>query len=181
MARSRKPAAVSKTPGTRVGTKRRDMRWRAPDGTEWDSRFEYEVFLAYTAAGFQTRKATEQDCVTYSRPVRNGVCRKCGALEVATQHRYTPDLFVIPPHAGKRGGMAQLGPFSLEVKGYLRAERRSLLRALCKAQPNLHLRLLVQRDYQVTKSLSLTEWARKFLHIPVAVWTGQPPSPAEWR
>lgn len=167
---------TSVIPGKRVGTKRRDMRWLAPDGTEWDSRFEYEVFLAYKQSGARVRRCGPEDRVSYTRPVRNAVCRGCTSADVVTTHIYTPDLFVDQDgHEGQEAG----GPFVIECKGYLRADRRSLLRALCKARPDMRLRLIVQRDYPINKrGTTITEWARKFLRIPVAVWSGTPPN---WR
>lgn len=156
------------------------MRWEAPDGTVWASKFEFEVFLGYQRAGIKVRKTTEHDSVRYTRPVRGGVCTKCTAREVVSEHRYTPDLLVVQETPGGAAEqVAEAGDYCLEAKGYLRAERRSLLRALCKERRDLRLRLLVQRDYRVTKSLTLTEWARKYLRIPVAVWTGQ--FPIQWK
>lgn len=159
-------------PGKRVGTKRRDMRWLAPDGVEWDSRFEYEVFRAHEQAGLRVRRCGPEDRVSYTRPVRNAVCGGCGSARVVTTHIYTPDLSVDPDE-----GLD--GTYVVECKGYLRAERRSLLRALVKARPDLRLRLIVQRDYPINKrGTTITEWARKFLKVPVAVWRGTPP---DWR
>lgn len=152
------------------------MRWLAPDGTVWASRFEYGVFLGYKAAGYEVRKCGAEDSVSYQRSVRNGVCGECGSARVATAHSYTPDLSVDPKDGGQRKPVGDVGPYVVECKGYLRGDRRSLLRALRKARPDMPLRLIVQRDYPVTKSLSIVEWARKFLKLPVAVWTGEPPA-----
>lgn len=164
-------------PGKRVGTKHRDMRWLAPDGTEWDSRFEYEVYLVHRNAGINIRKCrSPEDSAAYARSVRNGVCGECGSDQVSTSHSYTPDFSVVPEDPGQLSALAKDGGvFVIECKGYLRAERRSLLRALVKARPDLPLRILVQRDYKVTKSLTITEWVRKFLKRPVAIWRGSVP------
>ena len=103
----------------------------------------------------------------------SGVCPKCGSREVAQEHRYTPDLFVST--AGRVGEAATANAgYYIEVKGYLRAERRSLLRAFRKAWPKSDLRLVVYRDYKVGKS-TLTGWATKFLKVPVHVWDGKVP------
>lgn len=171
-------AAKAVTPGKRVGTKHRDMRWEV-DGEIWASRFEYEVYDAYRRAGYQVRKTTEQDRVAYTRPVRNGLCLQCGVREVASEHTYTADLSVVPKADRQQPHLDDGRPYLLEAKGYLRAERRSLLRALCKARPDLRLRLLVQRDYKVTSKLTITEWAAKYCKIPVAVFDGRPVT--EWR
>lgn len=177
MARTvRKPKAPV-TPGRRIGTKRRDMRWEA-EGQVWDSRFEYEVFRGYRDAGIKIRRCTEADSLRYTAPVRNGVCTECHSRGVVTEHTYTPDFFVSVGEANARGaantGVSSPG-YYLEVKGYLRADRRSLLRALRKALPDVDLRLIAQRDYRVTKQLNLIGWAGKFLKCPAVVWSGGVP------
>lgn len=160
-------------PGQKVGTKRRDMRWLAPDGVEWDSRFEYEVFLAHQKAGLNVRRTTEQDTLSFTRPVRNGTCTNCGSCEVASRHRYTPDLHVDTEDNREHSGLETTG-YAIETKGYLRADQRSLLRALRKARPDSDLRAIVQRDYKVGKG-TVCEWFRKFLKMPCVVWAGEVP------
>lgn len=154
------------------------MRWQAPDGTVWDSKFEYEVFLGLSGrTGYRVRKTAESDSVCYTRPIRNGACTRCPSREVVSEHTYTPDLHIVQEDSSKRGAVGEAESYYVEAKGYLRADRRSLLRALCKARPDLHLRLLVQRDYRVSARLTITEWARKFLKIPVAIWPGDGSAP----
>jgi hypothetical protein len=160
-------------PGKRVGTKRRDMRWLAPDGTEWDSKFEYEVFLTYQKAGLNVRRTTEQDSLLFTRPVRNGTCAICGSCEVASRHRYTPDLHVGAEDDRERSSVQTASHYE-EVKGYLRADQRSLLRALRKAKPDVDLRAVVQRDYKVGKG-TVCQWFRKYLKMPCVVWNGEVP------
>ncbi len=156
------------TPGRRVGTKHRDMRWEA-EGQIWDSRFEYEVFRVYRYKGIDIRRCTAQDSLRYTRPVRNAECTACGADSVVTTHTYTPDFFVSTgDEHGKRTG------YYLEVKGYLRADRRSLLRALRKERKDVDLRVLCQRDYQITDKHTLVTWCEQYLKCPCHVWRGEP-------
>jgi hypothetical protein len=149
------------------------MRWMAPDGTEWDSKFEYEVFLTYQKAGLNVRRTTEQDSLLYTRAVRNGACTKCGSCEVVSRHSYTPDLHVSAEDNREQGGLQATSHYE-EVKGYLRAEQRSLLRALRKARPDVDLRAVVQKDYKVGKG-TVCQWFRKYLKMPCVVWTGEVP------
>ena len=167
-ARAKKPAIA----GQRIGTKKSDMRWLAPDGTVWASRFEYAVYSTLKEKGYDVRKTTEQDSMAYTSPVRNGRCIRCSSDCVVEDRSYTPDLFVVP-----RGGNDAAG-YYLEAKGYLRAERRSLLRAFRKTGPACDLRLVVQRDYKVGKS-TLVGWAERLLKVPVFVWDGD--LPESWR
>jgi hypothetical protein len=144
------------------------MRW-VVDGVTWSSKFEYQIFAALNATPHTVaHKTTDRDAMNYTAPVTNGLCEKCGNRHVVTERHYTPDLLVYAYDKPDRG-------FYVEAKGYLRAERRSLLRAWRKSHPTVDLRMLVQRDYKVTAKLTITQWAAKFLKIPVAVWTGTLP------
>jgi len=176
MARSvRGSKARSVIPGHKVGAKRRDMRWLAPDGTEWDSKFEYEIFLTYQKVGLSVRRTNEQDRLLFTRPVRNGACTECDSCSVVSRHYYTPDIYVGAADDRERSGLQATG-YYVEAKGYLRAEQRSLLRSLRKARPDVDLRLIVQRDYKVTSKLTITEWARKYLRVRAHVWNGTVPA-----
>lgn len=154
--------------GSRVGTKKSDTRWLAPDNTVWASRFEYAVYSKLKELGYDVRKTTEQDRMAYTSPVKNGRCRRCSSDCVVTERTYTPDLFVVPR------GEPQSAGYYLEAKGYLRAERRTLLRSFRKTGPACDLRLVVQRDYNVGKS-TLVGWAIRLLKVPVTVWSGDLP------
>lgn len=171
----RTSAAVRQTtPGKRVGTKRSDLRWRAPDGVVWSSRYEYELYLELKEQEHNVRKTTEKDSMGYASPVRSGRCLQCGSSEVVQQHVYTADLFV-----DKEGGPNKSkhssgdGDYHIEAKGYIRAPKRALLRHLRKTRPDVDLRFVVQRDYRVTKQATITEWARKYLKVPAIVWAGR--------
>jgi hypothetical protein len=174
--RKAKPPPIA---GERVGTKRSDMRWQSPDGSVWASRFEYAVYSALKDKGYDVRKTTEQDRMAYTSPVVNGKCTVCAADRVVTERHYTPDLFVVsrsgttadPEDPSRRG-------YYIEAKGYLRGDRRSLLRAFRKSGPNCDLRMVVQRDYKVGKS-TLVGWATRLLKVPVTIWTGD--LPEDWR
>lgn len=166
----RKPKRIP-TAGRRVGTKRRDMRWESPDGALWDSRFEYEVHDGFQRSASRGKvRRTEQggrDTFSYSVPVRNATCDSCGQAKVSKHRHLTPDLF----HDGTDAN-GHKGSYFIETKGYLRAAERSLLRAFCKARQDVSLRILYQRDFPVSKSLTITQWTAKFLKIPFAVWPG---------
>lgn len=171
MPRQRK-AAKPVTAGRRTGTKRRDFRWTAPDGTIWASRFEFEVFTALKEQGYAIRKTGPEDSLHYTSTTIGGRCTACGSGKVVQERVFTADLFVdTTDESGGAGNNVRTG-YYLETKGYLRSTRRSLLRAFRKAQPNVDLRLIVQRDYPVGKG-TLTEWATKYLKVPVCVWKGK--------
>jgi hypothetical protein len=160
-------------PGQRVGTKKTDTRWQAPDGTVWASRFEFAVFTKLKEAGYNVRKTTEQDRFAYTSPVKGGKCTVCASHDVVTERTYTPDLFVVPA-----GAASDDEGYFIEAKGYLRSERRALLRSFRKTGPRIDLRLVVQRDYKVGKS-TLVGWATRLLKVPVHVWNGDLPN--EWK
>jgi hypothetical protein len=170
--------------GKRVGTKSRDTRWLAEDGTIWASRFEYAVYSTLKDKGYDVRKTCEQDRMAYASVVANGRCRGCDSTDVVAERHYTPDLFVVPKRSRPGSGVEDptrpgTWGYYLEAKGYLRAERRTLLRAFRKTGPSCDLRLVVQRDYPVGKS-TLTGWANRLLKVPVTVWDGKE-LPEDWR
>jgi hypothetical protein len=177
--RKRRFSKAGVLPG-RIGTKRSDRRFRAPDGSEWDSRYEWQVYDALRRSGVDVERCEKggRYSIAYTQRLNNVACSACGSTEVGKQRRYTPDLF---HHAEKRDAAegAALG-YRIELKGYLRAEERSLLRALCKARPDLDLRIVYQRDWRVSRKsgLTITQWTHKFLKIPYAVWKGK--ADIEW-
>lgn len=177
--RTRAAKAKAVTPGHKVGTKRRDMRWEAPDGEIWDSRFEYEVYLGLTAQGLQVSRTGSEASLSYTAPIRNGLCADCGSREVVSEHTYTPDLLVRGPSEDGNGDVVQQAPYFIEAKGYLRSDRRALLRSLRKAHPSVDLRVVVQRDYRATAKRTITEWVIKYLKCPVAIW--RPGSSLKWQ
>lgn len=187
---SKRASASGKNPkvaGIRVGTKKRDMRWEAPDGTIWASRFEYAVYSTLKAQGYNVRKSTAEDRFPYTDPVTNGRCLECNSTRCVTDRGYTPDLFIGPPGEDlqlsaqrvRNGDASTIWGYFVEAKGYLRSDRRSLLRSFRKSWPSLNFRLVVQRDYKVTAKLTITQWAAKFLRVPVTVWDGTLPD--EWK
>lgn len=179
-------AVKKKTVGKRVGTKRRDMRWITPEGT-FDSKFEYEVYKAGLDAKIPIRRTTKgkpdtagSDTVSYWHPSRGGACRSCGSTEVGTLRSFTADLLYDPallrPQSGNKGDTSdQSPPFLIESKGYLRSNKRSLLRSLVKARKDIALRIILQRNFPISKKSSITDWVRKYLKIPFAVWNGKWP------
>lgn len=178
-ASTKRPRRFSKAgirPG-RIGTKPSDRRFRAPDGSEWDSRFEWTVYDVLLRQGHAIERCKRggHHTVSYMQQLNNASCGACGSTEVGKRRTYTPDLF----HHAVGGGAAKdaNAGYCIELKGYLRAEERSLLRALCKARPDLDLRFIFQRNWVVSKSSGTTilEWCRKFLKRPCAVWSGQMP------
>lgn len=173
LAKSR-AAAIAQIGGQRIGTKKRDMRWQDPDGNVWASRFEYSVYKALKEQGYNVRRTTPQDSKAYTATVKNGECLECNSERVVTNHWYTPDLFVTTGPEGEPFGQSG---YYIEAKGYLRAERRSLLRSFRKARPDVDFRLVVERDYKVGKG-TLISWADKYLKVPVIKWDGK--LPEDW-
>ena len=170
-----KPNAAN---GRRVGTKRSDTRWQDETGHIWASKFEYQVFCGLQAGSgraYTARKCERgADTFNYESPVKSARCRDCKSSAVFTERTYTPDFCI----TGTGGSDAQRGRYYIEAKGYLRSEQRRLLRDFRKACPLVNLRLVVARDYAVTRKLNLTEWVEKFLRCPVVVWTGE--LPEDW-
>lgn len=163
--------------GSKIGHKRSDFRFRAEDGSEWDSKFEAQVFFTLKEQGYNVRRSTPQDSLGYTSTIRGGICTECCSRDVAQERVYTFDLFVDTSNGLERKQDERSG-YSLETKGYLRQDRRGLLRHFRKARPDVDLRFIVQRDYPVGKG-TITSWITKYLHAPVIVWNGS--LPESWK
>lgn len=165
----------------RIGTKRSDWRFRAPDGSEWDSKFEWQVFDALTKQGHRIRRCERglADSVPYTQRILNAACGACGSDAVGKRRSYTAD-FLHDPERKESQRETDDGRFLVELKGYLRADERGLLRALCKARPDLRLVFIFQRDFTVSRrsGLKATDWVEKYLKKPAIVWKGKIPN--EW-
>lgn len=151
------------TTGKRVGTKRSDRRWQAPDGTIWASKFEYQVYDALIRhfAG-NPRVSVERcgsDCsLGYHSSVKNGRCLECGTVCVVQERTYTPDIRIVrTSESGKQRHTY------IEAKGYFEGSKRSLFRQVLKAHKGVDIRLVAERDHWVTKGKTkLSDWAKRF-------------------
>jgi hypothetical protein len=161
----RKAKAKVAVGGKRVGNKRSDYRWEAPDGTIWASLFEFKVYTALVGAGLPVIKANESYTVKYTSSFPHGYCGDCKSENVIQDRTFTPDL-VLPGYV-------------IEAKGYLRADRRKLLRDMRRCLPDYPLRFILERDYKATAKLKLSEWIAKYLRCPVVVWAGS--IPEDWK
>lgn len=161
------------------------MRWIAPDGAVWDSKFEYEVYKAAKDAKLPVYRAVkgtpdgaESDTVAYWDSLRVGSCRACGSSDVGKLRSYTPDILHSPGVSRKRPqdqSEERRTSSYIDVKGYLRADKRRLLRALVKARKDINLRILLQRDFTLSRTATASSWIRKMLKIPYAIWDGKWP------
>src|SRR5271170_8035301 len=98
--KSPKGTLKCKLVGRRMGTKRRDMRWLSPDGQEWDSKLEAEVYESLHKAGYTRVRRTrsgrpgeESDTFVYTVPVRNASCDVCKSTAVSKRRTYTADFY----------------------------------------------------------------------------------------
>ena len=156
--------------GDRVGTKRSDRRWKAPDGTIWASKFEYTVYDTLLSADFDVRKCGHDDTISYVEPRRNSRCVECGSDKVVQDRTYTPDLCMY--QETQRGDRPI---YNIETKGYFRAERRKLFREMVKSNPTYPIVVILERNGWVTKGKSryLDYFKRYLKTVPVFVWNGQ--------
>lgn len=165
--------------GKRVGKKRSDFRWLDTDGNVWASRFEYSVYTALKEQGVTVRKTTTEDSIPYTSVVPNSRCRGCESVDVVQDRVFTPDLFIVPQADDGQGKARDSTPYYIEAKGFLRADRRSLLRRFRQAEPGARIRFIIERDYRVSAKRSLSQWITDFLKYPVIVWKGSIPN--DWR
>ena len=163
--------------GRHIGKKRKDMRFEAPDGEVWDSKFEWQVAEGAKRAGVRLLRADKRggtDTISYFHQVRGTSCQDCGSDRVGKIRGITFDLLMPDWHPlGKENGGY------LEVKGYMRADKRSLYRSLFKEKTDIAACIIIQSDYRVGKG-TFSQWITKHLHIPVFLWRGEFPKPTDW-
>src|ERR1700761_3018185 len=86
---------ASKVGGTKVGTKRKDMRFLSPEGEEWDSKFEWQGFEGARRAGIKLIRCDKDgasDTLSYFHSVRGTSCADCGSSRVGKLRRLTFDF-----------------------------------------------------------------------------------------
>jgi hypothetical protein len=170
--------------GKRTGTKRSDRHWTDPDGGKWDSRYEYLVWRAYSAAGTTIRRTTKSDTMAFVLPIKRGKCGACGSDQVGQQRTYTPDF-----HVTTNNSKHEAEFYYIEAKGYLRPKERSLLRAFYKTNPDAPVRYLLQADFpagarskRTGERSRISQWFSKFLpKARVSIWHGEIPKDDDWR
>lgn len=149
--------------GTRVGTKKSDRRWLAPDGTIWASKFEWRVFdelVRHFAndPGVSVERCGPDCTLGYHSSVKNGLCQECRSLRVVQERIYTPDIRIV--RTSESGDKRST---YIEAKGYFEGSKRSLFRQVLLAHKELDIRLVAERDHPVTKGKTrLSDWAKRF-------------------
>lgn len=168
---------------------RYDRRWEV-NGETWDSRLEYEIYKKAKDEGIPIRRTIKgkpdtsgSDTLAYWHPTRGGSCKACRSVEIGQLRQFTADLLynsqVYSSGAGEEAPEDSRGErFYTEIKGYLRAPQRALLRSFVKARKDIDLRIIYQHDFRVTATSSISDWTRKCLKIPYAIWNGK--WPTEW-
>lgn len=181
--RSRKTDRLSDPPerGHRVGAKKSDRRWQDEHGEIWASRFECKVYESARAAAKTVRRCDKggSDTVSYTSPVRNGVCTSCEGVNVVQQRTYSPDLCVLQSADGEEdSALSRAHKYYVEAKGYLRASERTLLRSLFASNAIPDLRIILQADYRIGKH-TIGWWIDRYLKCKWAVFDGS--WPTEWK
>lgn len=161
----------------RVGWKKSDRRWKAPDGQIWASKFEWAVYDSLKSAGVNVRKCDASDSITYHQPKPNVRCMDCASGNCSQERTYTPDLYIIPEGESK----AIRAGYYVEVKGYFRSEKRTLFRCLRNDRTDISIRCILEADHWVTKGKTrLTDYFKRYLKTtPVHVWNGD--IPEDWK
>lgn len=168
----KKPKASGK-----IGSKRSDLRFQAPDGSIWDSKFEWHVWEGAKNADVRLHradKAGKTDTLSYVHNIRNARCQDCGSDRVGSVRGITFDMVMRDWHpVGKENGGY------LECKGYMRANKRALYRSFFKEKPGFSAAIIIQSNYKVGKG-TFGDWISKILKIPYFHWQGVFPKPSDW-
>ena len=151
----------------KVGYKRQDKRFRAPDGVIWASEFEWIVYDTLRTAKYNVRKCDEGDTISYMESRRNSRCLQCGSNTIVQDRTYTPDLCVY-----QEEGRTDGPHYYIEVKGYFRPASRKLFREMVKRNPTYPLRVIFEKNQWVTRGKSTyADYFDRYLKtIPYVVW-----------
>ena len=162
----------------RVGRKRADRRWISPDGQEWDSKFEWQVWQGLVENGYKVRRCDERDRFAYRDRIAQAECGSCGSSECFKARTYTPDLFLYSSGRTRKTGSP--AGFYVEIKGYFSPQKRRLFRCFTKDRPDVDVRfILYGNPYTKRGGLRLTEYFDRYLKaVPYHVWNGN--IPQEW-
>ena len=157
----------------RVGSRRSDRRWKAPDGEIWPSKFEWEVYDALKQRGVNVRRCDSGDTITYHQPRPNVECLECGSSKCSQTRTYTPDLHILRPRG--RGGESR--GYYIEVKGYFREEKRRLFRCLRNDRKDIDLRCIFASNHWVKKGKTrLSDYFSRYVkNTPYHFWDGDIP------
>lgn len=160
---------------------RRDYRFTDPDGVQWDSPLEFQVFQGFqeaieklppkARAEVSVRRAVKgsEDTREYMRPLRSSVCIRCASRDVMQMCSYTPDLIV---SSGRR-------VYVVEVKGFFQQAKRAAFRDFIKST-STDVRVILSRDHKVGKG-RIAGYLHKYCRQPeVLVWNPDKIIPRSW-
>jgi hypothetical protein len=152
----------------RKGVKKSDRRWIDPDtGEEWDSKFEWRVFIGLRSGGYRLRRCDESDSIAYNSSVKQGRCLECSATRVVQERIYTSDLYVVDNPTGIAGGS-----YLVECKGYFPGDKRSLFVAVTKQLQGVDLRIIFESNRQLkgTKQTPVSYIHKYCKNVVPGVW-----------
>lgn len=165
-------------PGRFKGQKKSDKRFWAPDGEEWASKFEWEVYCGFhdrasALCGTEVRRTTQGDSFAYGRPKRKAECLECGSDKVVQRCTITQDLYV---HTVRER-------YYVEAKGHFPGSRRAAYRDFFKSEAarGTMVRFVLQTNARATKRMTMLEYfQRYFKGVDVIVWDGPASIPESW-
>jgi hypothetical protein len=149
----------------RLSDKRSDRRFVDSEGHVWASKFEARIYEALRSNGVDVQRCGEGDSFNYVQPISGGGrCLSCGGDKCVQERIYTPDLRI---HLGSERGNRYI-----ETKGYFPQQKRALFRHFRKSNPDVDIRVVLERDLKVGKGHLTDYFARYLKDVPVLVYRG---------
>jgi len=144
--------------------------WTAPDGSKWDSQYEYHVFTAIKALGLNVRRCEKggRDTFNYQEAARGLRCLDCGSSQCVQERTYTADFYIAPDGEELDGPPTGEG-YYIEAKGYFRQNKRGLFRHFRRSHPTADVRMVAQKNIRIGKG-NLASWCKSYGKIPVHFW-----------
>lgn len=149
-----------------------DRRFVDHEGIQWDSKYESAVYWHLRGLGIPVRKCEKggSDTFRYTSSVVRGRCMECQSGNVVQERTYTPDLYADMASSAHAGG------YYVEAKGYWNAPKRNLLRSVVKANEDLRLLFIFQKDLWVTKGKTkYSDYIRRYFPgAECVIWDNTP-------
>lgn len=133
-----------------------NFSFTAPDGSKWDSKYEFAVYTVLLGADNAIERTERpRDTLAYTTSVPRAHCVECGSKQVAMRRTYTAD-FRVP------SARAESGYCYIEAKGFFRGNKRVLFGALVQTLEAADLITVLQSDYKL-KGLKRTPTIRSYI------------------
>jgi hypothetical protein len=132
-----------------------NFSFTAPDGSKWDSEYEFKVATVLADAGIHVDRTEKPgDTLAYTTPVPRAYCLECGHTKCAQDRKYTADF--------RYASSSEQGFSYIEAKGFFRGNKRTLFGHIVQSLDADQLITVFQSDYKtgLIKTPGIVAWVQ---------------------